>query len=167
MEFTIEEIKEAFYCFETKRIAGLNCDSLPPIGIAEAIFDSWSLLKSEFKEILDKKELWKTDIAEYLRLVNEAKIKILTTPELYNRPLKDFPHLHVQKSIERSIEYFWGTEKGWKYKIKESRKVKKFNMVSTLLANIDKNKVFIPFDQQKPEPEPKTPARHVTPAVEI
>ena len=92
---------------------------------------------------------WKTNFDTYLERVNEAKVKILTTPELFNRPLKYWPKLDIQKSLEKSIEDFWGTEVGWKLKIKQSKKVKTFNMVETLLKNIDKNKVFKPFQREQ------------------
>ena len=49
-------------------------------------------------------------------------------------------------SLEKSINNFWGTEAGWKHK-KKSR-AKEIDMISTLINNLDKNKVYKPKEQK-------------------
>lgn len=95
-----------------------------------------------------RKELpeWKTNFDKYLELVEKAKEFILADPDLQQRRvLVDFPNLDVKKSLERSIRNFWGTEAGWRNK-KKSKAVE-IDMVETLIKNIDKNKVWLPFER--------------------
>lgn len=86
---------------------------------------------------------WKTSFPAYLLLVSEAKNEILSSPEVVKKRILSFwPNLDVQKSLELSIQRFWGTEAGWKNKKK--CKGETIDMVETLLRTIDKNKVFLP-----------------------
>lgn len=153
MEFTIEEIKKVFYRNQKKYIDESYLDN------------AWKWFEDDLKLLHESKDTWKTDFEEYLVLVNKAKISILSNFDLVNkRILKYWPNLDVRKSLELSIDRFWGTNDGWKLKIKQSKKVKTLNMVETLVKNIDKSKVFLPYGEIQ---KPTTPQRHVTPEVEI
>ena len=125
MEYTIEEIKKAFFMLDFK-----------PTSV------EWDIFKNNLKIVTYNNEAWKKDFNLYIQLVNEAKITILTSPHItHNRILKYWPNLDIRKSLELSIERFWGKEEGWKNKKK--CKAKKIDMVETLIKNIDKNKIFI------------------------
>lgn len=158
MEYTIEEIKQAFkeifdYCegsFLTEK--------------------EWIVFKDRLKNISDNKENWKKDFQEYRKLVFNAKKTILSDRDLCEKRIYRFwPNLDIMKSLELSIDRFWGTEDGWKLKIKQSKKVKKLNMVETLIKNIGKNKIFLPYGHPNRIEEVQQPVKSkmVTPEVEI
>lgn len=114
------------------------------------------------KKIKKEEPEWKTNFEEYLKLVEEAKNRILADSDLvHRRVLKFWENLDVKKSLELSILRFWGTEKGWKNKRKS--KAKEIDMVETLLNNIDKNRVYLPFkkdvDNEGQEEEYRKPGR--------
>jgi hypothetical protein len=84
---------------------------------------------------------WRTNFQEYLKIVEDAKQKILDDTDIIEKRILHFwKNINVEKSLELSITNFWGTEAGWKNKKK--CKGKTIDMVETLLKNIDKNKVF-------------------------
>jgi hypothetical protein len=107
----------------------------------------------EVKETKTQKPLWKTDFSEYKKIVEEAKQKIINSPEVCSkRILQFFPSLDIKKSLELSIDRYWGTEAGWKNKKK--CRAAEIDMVETLIRNIDKNKVFLPRDTQQDDQQP-------------
>ncbi len=101
--------------------------------------------------VTDNVPLWKTNFEVYKNMVEEAKQKILNSPDIIQRRiLSFFPQLDVLKSLELSIDRFWGTEAGWKNK-KKRKSIVEIDMVETLIKNIDKNKVFVDRKQNQGE----------------
>jgi hypothetical protein len=98
--------------------------------------------RKEIKELTPINPLWKNSFADYLAIVVDAKKEILSNPGLVQRRILSFwPNLDVEKSLELSIQRFWGTEAGWKNK--KSSKAAEIDMVETLLKTVDKSKVFL------------------------
>lgn len=80
---------------------------------------------------------WRNDFDAYLKLVEEAKIKLLSDTTIKAKKEKYYPDIDYELSIEKMIEDFWGTEEGWKHKVKTSKKTKEIDMVKTLAKAFD------------------------------
>ncbi len=96
--------------------------------------------KDKDKEVDKEKEKWRTNFEEYKKIVNDAFDKIVNDPVEMKNQEKFNPNLDIKLSLQKSVHNFWGTEAGWNHK-KKSRS-KKINMITTLLQNIDKSKVY-------------------------
>lgn len=97
--------------------------------------------------------VWKTSFEEYMKLVEKAKQDILADPDLMQRRIfKYWPCLDVEKSLDLSIERYWGTERGWENKKK--CKGKTIDMVETLLKKIEYNRVYLSKDAQQDDQQP-------------
>lgn len=90
-------------------------------------------LKEEDKVISD----WRTDFNAYLKLVNEAKVKLLADTAVRAKKEKYYPDIDYELSLEKMVEDFWGTEEGWKHKVKSSKKTKEIDMAKTLAKAFD------------------------------
>ena len=90
---------------------------------------------------------WRNDFSIYKLLVEKAHSDILMDAKEIEKQSKFYPNVDVKLSIEKMIHNFWGVEAGWKHK-KKSR-AKEIDMRSTLINNIDKNKVYYPRDNNK------------------
>lgn len=80
---------------------------------------------------------WRTDFNAYLKLVNEAKTKLLADTAVKAKKEKYYPDIDYELSLEKMIEDFWGTEEGWKHKVKSSKKAKEIDMAKTLAKAFD------------------------------
>ena len=94
----------------------------------------------------DKIKTWRDDFILYKNLVDIAFDEIINDTEEISRQEKYYPNVDIRLSLEKSINNFWGTEAGWKHK-KKSR-AKEIDMISTLINNLDKNKVYKPKEQK-------------------
>lgn len=80
---------------------------------------------------------WRVDFCAYLELVNEAKEKLIKDSEVRAKKEKYYPNIDYELSLEKMIEDFWGTEQGWKHKVKSSKKSSTIDMVATLKKGFD------------------------------
>lgn len=87
---------------------------------------------------------WKTDFNAYLELVYDAKEKLLANMSVKAKKLEYYPNINYELTIEKMVDDFWGTEEGWKNKIKVSKKSKTIDMVKTLVKGFDytQNRVY-------------------------
>jgi hypothetical protein len=67
-------------------------------------------------------DTWRTNFYLYKKELEEAKQKIIT-PEYILKSQKYYPNLDIQKTLEKSIEFFWIKESGWKNKKSSKTKV--------------------------------------------
>lgn len=111
-------------------------------------------VKNDKNDKNDKNNTWRNDFEIYKKIVHHAYLEIINDPIEMTRQRKYFPYLDIELSLERSIRNFWGTEAGWKHKIRQAKKTDKINMKTTLLKNIDKNRVSKPRENEN---MPKTP----------
>ena len=104
--------------------------------------------KEERDKSLSKKEkpLWKTNFAEYQKLVEEARAVLKSDNDFRQKMLKFYPNADYDLSIDKSVETFWLTEAGWNNK-KKSRG-NSIDMVATLKRNFDKNIVYLRYGQK-------------------
>ena len=93
---------------------------------------------------------WKTDFNAYLMLVEEAKRKLFDDTETRAKKQKYYPDIDYELSIEKMIDDFWGTERGWKHKVKSSKKTKEIDMAKTLANGFDlsANRVYKKVQKQ-------------------
>lgn len=96
-------------------------------------------IKNEEKEID-----WRTDFNAYMILVNEAKAKLLADTSVRQKKEKYYPDIDYELSLEKMVDDFWGTEEGWKHKVKGSKKSASIDMVKTLNKGFDmaSNRVY-------------------------
>lgn len=76
-------------------------------------------------------EDWKSDYQAYLKLVEEAKDRLLS--DIKERKLieKVYPDIDYNKTVDKVVLGYWGTEEGWEYS-KKHKKGKTMNMYSTI-----------------------------------
>lgn len=80
-------------------------------------------------------EEWKEDFQEYLKLVNEAKARLLIDSEERRKIETVYPDIDYYKTVEKAVLSYWGTEDGWEFS-KKRKKGKSINMYSTLKKSI-------------------------------
>ena len=98
--------------------------------------------KSKVKETHDcSANNWRTSFDVYKKIVDETYQYILSEQAILDELQRLNPGLDIKLSLEKGIVNFWGTEAGWKHK-KKSRSAD-IDMVRTLKANIDRNKVYL------------------------
>lgn len=97
-------------------------------------------IKNEDKIVND----WRTDFNAYMTLVNEAKAKLLADTSVRQKKEKYYPDIDYELSLEKMVDDFWGTEEGWKHKVKGSKKSASIDMVKTLNKGFDmaSNRVY-------------------------
>lgn len=107
--------------------------------------------KGERDKPLPKKERddgslpgWRSDFMTYMALVRDAASELKADAEFRALMLKYHPGIDYAKSVDKSVDLFWGTERGWRHKLKS--KSKGIDMAATLRKNIEKNLVYIPKD---------------------
>lgn len=91
--------------------------------------------KSKYKERTYKTSYW-----YYLKLVIEGYRCILNDPKVLKEQEEFYPNIDIELSLKKSIKNFWGTKAGWKNK--KSKRTKEINMKTTLLNNLEKNRVW-------------------------
>lgn len=108
----------------------------------------YNIDKEERDKSLSKKEkpLWKTDFAEYQKLVEDARATLKSDDAFRQQMLKFHPNADYDLSIDKSVETFWITEAGWNNK-KKSR-ANSIDMVATLKRNFDRNIVYVRYGQK-------------------
>lgn len=115
--------------------------------------------ENENKDVKDKEKIvnntWRNNFEIYKKLVQAAVLEICGDPGEMEKQQKYFPYLDIKLSLERAVDTFWGTEAGWSHKKKQAKKSEQINMKTTLLKNIDKNKVYKP--REDIQQVPKTP----------
>lgn len=96
-------------------------------------------IKNEEKEID-----WRTNFDAYMTLVNEAKASLLADTSVRQKKEKYYPDIDYELSLEKMVDDFWGTEEGWKHKVKGSKKSASIDMVKTLNKGFDmaSNRVY-------------------------
>lgn len=87
---------------------------------------------------------WRSDFMTYLTLVRDAASELKADAEFRALMLKYHPGIDYAKSVDKSVDLFWGTERGWRHKLKS--KSKGIDMAATLRKNIEKNLVYTPKD---------------------
>ena len=87
---------------------------------------------------------WRSDFMTYLTLVRDAASELKADAEFRALMLKYHPGIDYAKSVDKSVDLFWGTERGWRHKLKS--KSKGIDMAATLRKNIEKSLVYIPKD---------------------
>jgi hypothetical protein len=108
-------------------------------------YNSSSLGKSEN---LLKSRAWKTDFEIYKSELNKVYHELLIDSVFISEQSKFHPGVDIALSLEKAVANFWGTEAGWKHKIKK-RSVD-LDWKRTLTNAIDKNKVYIsPYGTSK------------------
>jgi hypothetical protein len=87
---------------------------------------------------------WRTDFNTYMVLVNEAKAKLLADTSVRQKKEKYYPDIDYELSLEKMVDDFWGTEEGWKHKVKGSKKSASIDMAKTLNKGFDmaSNRVY-------------------------
>lgn len=87
---------------------------------------------------------WRTNFDAYMVLVNEAKAKLLADTSVRQKKEKYYPDIDYELSLEKMVDDFWGTEEGWKHKVKGSKKSASIDMVKTLNKGFDmaSNRVY-------------------------
>lgn len=107
--------------------------------------------KEEIDKSISKKDSddgsvsdWRSDFMTYLTLVRDAASELKADAEFRALMLKYHPGIDYAKSVDKSVDLFWGTERGWRHKLKS--KSKGIDMAATLRKNIEKNLVYIPKD---------------------
>lgn len=82
-------------------------------------------------------EDWRNNFNAYLKLVEEARMQLLDDKVTRAKKQKYYPDIDYELSIEKMIDDFWGTERGWKHKVKSSKKTKEIDMAKTLANGFD------------------------------
>lgn len=87
---------------------------------------------------------WRTNFDAYMVLVNEAKAKLLADTSVRQKKEKYYPDIDYELSLEKMVDDFWGTEEGWKHKVKGSKKSASIDMAKTLNKGFDmaSNRVY-------------------------
>jgi hypothetical protein len=85
---------------------------------------------------------WRTDFKAYERIVSKSLLGILQDTAEMEKQQAYFPQYDIGKSLQRSVESFWGVKSGWMHKRKQTKKGSEIDMRSTLLANYEKNRVW-------------------------
>ena len=93
----------------------------------------------------DENNFWKQDLATYQTLVDEAATKLSADNEHKTKYVDWFPNIDYDKTISKTADW-WRSEDGWNYSKK--RKSATIDLKSTLKRNLDKNKVFKPFESK-------------------
>ena len=99
--------------------------------------DKFSMLK---KEIDSSATSWKNNFDLYLKLTKEARDFLLNDKEFRETCEIYYPRYDYEKTINKAVDCFWGTEEGWNYKKKT--RAKGINMVATLKKNFMINRVI-------------------------
>lgn len=94
-----------------------------------------------------KTPTWRNNFNIYKSIVEKAYNDILGDSVEMEKQSKFYPNVDIKLSLEKSIHNFWGAQAGWVHK-KKSR-AKEIDMRSTLINNIDKNKVYPPRVEKK------------------
>lgn len=125
-----------------------NMDNQPQLNTKET--------NNENKEINNVEEDmdWRKNYEYYIKLVNEAKDKILKDCYFYNQCQKYYPNANYCLTIEKMVETYWGTEAGWNNK-KKSR-TKNIDMIATFKNNFGRNIVYKAKGQQDSFVDPKS-----------
>lgn len=97
------------------------------------------LNKNKTKE--EDKE-WKNSFAVYMKLVNNAKEKVLNDTEYRQYMEKYYPNIDYDSTLNKLVDGFWGKKEGWEY-CKSKRKGKTINMTSALKKNMDRRDKII------------------------
>lgn len=87
-------------------------------------------------------ENWRTSFAVYKALVEEGALKLKADKGNREYIEKFYKNADYDKSIEKMVEGFWGTEDGWKY-CKKTRKGKVIDMYSALKRNLDDRRKIV------------------------
>ena len=114
------------------------------------------------KKVKAEPESWRTDYEVYRELVLSARDALRIDSQTREAKEKYYPNLDYDLSLDKMVDEFWGTEDGWKYKVKHAKKTAKIDMVATLKKGFDlsHNRVYKRGNiQQKPvayKPKPDT-----------
>lgn len=87
-------------------------------------------------------EDWRTSFAIYKALVEEGVLKLKADNKNREYIEKFYRNADYDKSIDKMVEGFWGTEDGWQY-CKKHRKSKSINMYSALKKNMDDRRKIV------------------------
>lgn len=96
------------------------------------------------KSLSTKKDeqLWKTNFDEYLKLIEEAKLRLLKDVETSQYMERYYPNIDYFRTIYKAIEGYWGKEEAWKH-CKKTRKGESTNFFAALKKSIDKRGAIV------------------------
>ena len=77
---------------------------------------------------------WRTDFAEYRRLVNQGLVEAIADKEKIAFLAGMHPDHDIVKSLKASVVLFWGEFAGWENK--KRKKIKNLNMEMTLINSV-------------------------------
>lgn len=96
--------------------------------------------KKEDTIVSEKEVTWRDDFNIYLSMVKEAKLRLLDDDTFCEQMERYRPNADYDKTIEKMVELFWGTEAGWHNK--KSKRSQSINMYATLKNSFEKNIVY-------------------------
>ena len=115
-------------------IAGVSSEEMSAI---------WEAIGHMFV-VEEKKEtpLWKKDFSVYLRDARAAFRDLYDNDEFIEEQQKLNPGVNVKLTMEKMFKSFWGTEAGWKHKIKSGVNDIRWREVITNGMSIKMNRVY-------------------------
>lgn len=114
-----------------------------PLNQRSILFNSIPCNSSSLKEDV---LTWRNSFDIYKQIVDDTYQQILNDQSIMDELQRLNPNLDIKLSLEKSVVNFWGTDAGWKHK-KKSRSTD-IDMLRTLKANIDRNKVYLQKENQ-------------------
>jgi hypothetical protein len=89
--------------------------------------------------------LWKQNTAEgyeeYLRIAEDAFTEITHDNEWLLKMKRNFPNVHILKTIERAFDTYWGTRAGWENK--RRKKIRSINWRTTIDKTFKFSAVYV------------------------